>query len=175
MNPNGQDSFAVRQADSTADYDAARRLIRAFHDWHKERHAGDIDLIDRYFQPGAFEEELAGLEKRYGPPGGAMFLAWSDGSAVGTVALKDLCNGDCEMKRMFVLPSHHGRGIGRALAETLLEVAKKMGYTRMLLDTSIRQKEAENLYSRIGFVHCLPYYEMPDDVREWLVFMERPL
>ncbi|MBS1712732.1 MAG: GNAT family N-acetyltransferase [Armatimonadetes bacterium] len=168
-------SVDVREAVSQSDYDEARELVRAFHTWHKERHAGDIDLIDRYFQPGAFEDELANLHVKYGPPQGAMLVARTEGTAVGCVALRDLGQGDCEMKRMFVLPAHHGKGIGLSLAEAIVKTAKQTGYKRMLLDTSIRQQEAERLYARIGFVHCRPYYEMPDDVREWLVFMERRL
>ena len=45
----------------------------------------------------------------------------------------------------------------------------------MRLDTSIRQSEAEALYSRLGFEVIPPYYELPDDLRDWLVFMELTL
>jgi ribosomal protein S18 acetylase RimI-like enzyme len=45
----------------------------------------------------------------------------------------------------------------------------------MLLDTSVRQKEAQALYQRVGFREVAPYYELSDDLRNWLVFMERSL
>jgi hypothetical protein len=45
----------------------------------------------------------------------------------------------------------------------------------MRLDTSIRQAEAEALYSRLGFNVVSPYYELPADLRDWLVFMELTL
>jgi hypothetical protein len=45
----------------------------------------------------------------------------------------------------------------------------------MLLDTSIRQKEAQGLCKRFGFREIAPYHDMPADLRNWLVFMERPL
>ena len=45
----------------------------------------------------------------------------------------------------------------------------------MVLDTSIRQVEAQRLYERLGFRPIAPYYDMPDDVRDWLVFKGREL
>lgn len=45
----------------------------------------------------------------------------------------------------------------------------------MLLDTSIRQAEAQALYRRLGFRDVAPYYELPEELRHWLVLMERSL
>jgi hypothetical protein len=41
----------------------------------------------------------------------------------------------------------------------------------MLLDTSIRQDEARVLYHRLGFQTIEPYYDLPGQFRNWLVFM----
>jgi len=76
---------------------------------------------------------------------------------------------------MFVYPEYHGQGVGRALAEAIIREARDIGYQRMLLDTSIRQAEAQTLYRRLGFRDVAPYYEPPDTLRNWLVFMELPL
>ena len=81
----------------------------------------------------------------------------------------------CEMKRMFVYPQLHGQGIGRALAHAVIEKGRVLGYHRMVLDTSVRQREAQTLYQQCGFTRTEPYYELPADVREWLVFMELAL
>jgi GNAT superfamily N-acetyltransferase len=62
------------------------------------------------------------------------------------------------MTRMLVTPALHGRGVGRALAETLVREAKLAGYTRMLLDTGFLQVEAQGLYHSLGFVDIEPYY-----------------
>jgi hypothetical protein len=45
----------------------------------------------------------------------------------------------------------------------------------MLLDTSFRQAEALALYRRIGFRDIAPYYDLPDALRSWLVFLEMSL
>jgi ribosomal protein S18 acetylase RimI-like enzyme len=43
----------------------------------------------------------------------------------------------------------------------------------MRLDTtSVRQDEANELYRPLGFETIKPYYELPEDLRNWLVFVE---
>lgn len=155
--------------------DQVRDLMRAFVAWHRERHIDDTHLIDRYFDASEFEEELASLPGKYAPPAGALLLASHDDSPAGCVALRQIDTASCEMKRMFVYPEFHGKGVGRALAEAVIESARTLGYRSMLLDTSIRQTEAQDLYRRYGFRDIPPYYELPEDLRDWLVFMELDL
>lgn len=165
----------IRTPTTQAELDATRGLIRAFVAWHRARHQQDLELIDRYFDAADFEHELASLPGKYGPPGGALLLASIDGRPAGCVALRRIDESTCEMKRMFVEPELHGAGIGRALADGILAEARRLGYASMVLDTSIRQVEAQSLYRRLGFEPTAPYYDMPDDVRDWLVFMRREL
>ncbi len=168
-------TVVVRAAVTLADLDQVRDLMRAFVAWHRARHAEDLHLIEQYFDPGEFEAELASLPGAYGPPGGALLLATADGAPLGCVALRGLQDGACEMKRMFVPAHAHGRGIGTALGQAVVEEGRRLGYRTMRLDTSIRQDEARRLYRRLGFVDTAPYYDLPESLRAWLVFMERPL
>jgi GNAT superfamily N-acetyltransferase len=165
----------IIEAKSTAELNEVRQLIRAFVAWHREQHVHDIDRIDRYFDPAAFEAELAGLPGHYAPPSGALLLAHVDGEAAGCVAMHDLGEGNCEMKRMFVPVKFRGRGVGRGLAERVVEAGSKAGYRRMRLDTSRSQTEALRLYEWLGFRQVEPYYELPEDLRDWLVFYEKAL
>ncbi|HUR94469.1 MAG TPA: GNAT family N-acetyltransferase [Gemmatimonadales bacterium] len=155
--------------------DHVRALMRAFIAWHRERHQQDLALIDSYFDAAAFEAELAGLPGKYSPPRGGLLLATVDDEPAGCVALREVDASRCEMKRMFVYPEHHGRGVGRALAEAIIRDARAAGYRRMVLDTSIRQAEAQALYRRQGFRDIPPYYDLPEALRNWLVFMELEL
>jgi GNAT superfamily N-acetyltransferase len=149
--------------------------MRAFVAWHRERHVEDIALIDRYFDEAEFEAELAGLPGTYAPPEGRFFIAYQGGQPAGCVALRRLGDGACEMKRMFVPSKYRGQGVGRALADRILTEAKAAGYERMRLDTSVRQEEAMRLYEKSGFKRIPPYYDLPDDLRSWLVFFEQDL
>lgn len=155
--------------------DQVRNLMRAFVAWHRERHVQDSRLIDDYFDADAFEHELRSLPGIYAPPEGALLLACVDAEPAGCVALRRMDAQACEMKRMFLYPRFHGQGIGRVLGESIVSAGKAAGYSVMRLDTSVRQAEAQALYEKLGFRRIEPYYELPDALRDWLVFMELPL
>lgn len=156
--------------------DHVRDLMRTFVAWHRQRHQQDRALIDAYFDAAAFEAELAALPGKYAPPhGGRLLLALHDGRPAGCVALRRIDDEACEMKRMFVYEAMHGQGVGRALGHAIIEEARAAGYGTMYLDTSIRQHEAQTLYRRLGFRDIAPYYDLPLDLRDWLVFMELSL
>jgi len=164
----------IRDAVPT-DYPAVAELMRAFISWHYERHASDRPIIDSYFDPDAYEAELRSLPGPYASPNGALLVAESEARVVGCVALKRLGEGTCEMKRLFVDSAAHGRGFGDALARTIVERAKNLGYSRMMLDTGPLQVEAQTLYRKLGFRDVPPYYELSSRLRDWLVFMELDL
>jgi GNAT superfamily N-acetyltransferase len=162
----------IRDATSRTELDDVRSLMRAFVAWHRERHVEDIALIERYFDQRAFDAELAGLPGNYAQPRGRLLIAYEDACPAGCVALRDLGDGICEMKRMYVPAAFRGFGIGRALASRLISDARAVGYRRMRLDTSKRQSEAMRLYEACGFTPIAPYYEVPAEVKDWLVFFE---
>jgi len=157
------------------DYSAVAELMRNFIGWHRERHAGDLAMIDGYFDPEAYEAELRALPGYYAPPDGALLVAESEGSVAGCVALKRLGDGTCEMKRLFVDARRHGEGIGKTLARAIVERAKDLGYARMMLDTGPKQVEAQAIYRKLGFRYVEPYYDVSPELRDWLVFMELDL
>jgi epoxyqueuosine reductase len=78
-----------------------------------------------------FEREADTLPGRYAPPTGQLLMARHEGQAVGCVAVRQIGEGLCEMKRLFVQPAFQGQGIGRALAEAIIEEARRIGYKRM--------------------------------------------
>lgn len=125
--------------------------MRAFVAWHYERHSSDRHIIDSYFDPAAFEAEMKELPGYFSPPRGALLVAEENGHIAGCVALRELRNGVCEMKRMFVAPEFHGRGVGQALARAVIKRARDLGYCKMMLDTGPAQREAQGLYRKIGF------------------------
>lgn len=164
--------ISIEKAENDAQINAVRSLLQAFVLWHRTTHVEDRALIDRYFDEKAFDDELRSLPGAYAPPKGALLVAYVENSPAGCVALHDLGDGICEMKRMFVPPAFQRRGIGQLLADRILAEARTAGYRTMRLDTSRRQHAAIALYERIGFRRVLPYYELPADLTEWLVFFE---
>jgi len=155
--------------------DHTRVLMRAFVSWARVRYAADIEFIERYFDAAAFEAELKGLPGKYARPEGRLLLATDDDVPAGCVAFRDLGAGVCEMKRLYVDPKFHGKGIGRALVSNLIHEAKAAGFLTMRLDTGPNNGEAKRLYANAGFRLIQPYYDVPDELRSWLVFMELDL
>jgi ribosomal protein S18 acetylase RimI-like enzyme len=76
------------------------------------------------------------------------------------------------MKRLYVTPQVRRLGIGRALAIAVIEQARKIGYTRMRLDTVASMKAARALYKSLGFKEIEPYRYNP---LEGATFMELKL
>ena len=139
------------RADSINDYRQACELIRHYETWLG---------IDLSFQD--FAKELESLSEMYGPPGGALLLAYEEGQLVGCVGLRDLGGNICEMKRMFVLPEYHGRGIGAGLLHLFIEMASQAGYAAIRLDTLPSLKSALSLYQKAGFREIAAYRFNPD-------------
>jgi len=166
---------SIIEASTPLQVDAVRDLMRSFIAWHRERHVQDLRLIDEYFDASEFDDELRTLPGEYSPPRGRLLLATVQQQPAGCVALRPIDDEYCEMKRMFVYPRFRGEGAGLALATRLIDNAREAGYRAMRLDTSIRQAEAKGLYSRLGFRIIEAYYELPQKMRDWLVFMELEL
>lgn len=119
--------------------------------------------IDLGFQD--FDAELATLPGVYAPPHGTLLLALVDGEVAGCGALRPLPEADdpnaCEMKRLFVRRPFRRFGLGRRLAEALIEAGRQSGYSSMLLDTLDDMEAARELYASLGFVEVPPYYFNP--------------
>ncbi len=109
-----------------------------------------------------FDQELKGLPGKYAPPDGRLLLAVENDELAGCIAMRKLGPGVCEMKRLFVRPGFRSHGLGRVLVETIIDEARKLGYTHMRLDTlpGLMDK-AIALYRSFGFVEIGPYCENP--------------
>ena len=162
----------VEDAITDSHLDSVRALMRAFIDWHRVRHVEHLDLIYSYFDANAYEEELRTLPGVYSPPKGRLLLVTVDGKPAGCVAMRPTSDDCCEMKRMFVYSEFQGRGVGRALAVTIVQAGRLAGYKAMRLDTGILQAEAIGLYESIGFQKVAPYYELPQEMSRLMLFME---
>jgi GNAT superfamily N-acetyltransferase len=82
----------------------------------------------------------------------ALWVALEDGRVVGSVAMRELDDGEVQLKRMYLRPSMRGRGLGRELLGVALDWARAHGKRVVRLDTSERMLAAQRLYEANGFV-----------------------
>jgi len=104
-----------------------------------------------------FDKEMENFPGRYASPRGCLYIALDADQPIGCVALRDLGQGLCEMKRLYVKPSFRGQKIGKLLAEAVIKAAKTMGYDYMRLDTIPSMKHANMLYNALGFKPIASY------------------
>ena len=144
----------IQPPQQAADLDALRGIFREY--------AASL-TVDLAFQN--FEEELATLPGEYAAPRGALLMARVGGQVAGCCALRPLDTVDfpnaCEMKRLYVRPTFRRLGLGRQLAEAIMDVARLNAYDHVLLDTLDDMEAARTLYEDLGFEEIPPYYHNP--------------
>lgn len=167
----------IQRVESVAHLGEFRSMMRAYLEWLGE---------DLGFQ--GVERELSSLPGAYAAQeGGCMLLAryveedispadTTAGLVIGAVAFRALSGYHdpaldcvaglpvhhlCEMKRLFVLPEHQGRGAGTALTQAIVREAGAAGYKAMVLDTLDRLEGANKLYRSQGFRPCERYNDCP--------------
>ena len=150
---------------TASELEQIKELFREYYAFLAHDHGLDISYQ-------GIEEELATLPGKFAPPRGRLILAVMAEQPIGCAALRPIDEQVCELKRMFVLPQFRGRGVGRALAEELIQVARTIGYERMRLDTGNFLTAAIQLYESLGFKRIEPYNDVPEDLREIAIFME---
>jgi GNAT superfamily N-acetyltransferase len=142
--------FAVAEALDAESVEACRELFTEY-----QQGLG----VSLCFQ--GFDQELATLPGAYARPRGRLLLARVVGEPAGCVGLRPLGDRDAEMKRLYVRPHARGMGLGRVLAECVIDEARALGYLTLKLDTLPGMAEAQHLYRELGFIDAAPYNDNP--------------
>jgi len=81
------------------------------------------------------------------------------GEVLGVGALKRLDRHQAELKSMHTAEAARGRGIGRAMVEHLVGVARDRDFRRVSIETGSTPPfaPARSLYARAGFRPCGPF------------------
>ena len=120
-----ENQIEIQEAQNAEDFLAAKELIPEYVKWLG---------IDLSFQN--FDKEMETIQATYGSPDGGLFIALRNAKAVGVAGVKRFNDKECEVKRMFVQPDNRGFGIGKLLLTKCIEIAKKLNYDTIKLDTS---------------------------------------
>lgn len=142
------------QAIDSSDHVLLSAVRQLFREYAKELN------IDLCFQ--GFEGELENLPGKYAPPEGTLLVVLDGNIPVACGALRPMEALTCELKRIYVRPTHRGLGIGRDITVDLLAAAQRLGYVTVRLDTLHRLKPALALYESLGFKEIQPYNFNPE-------------
>src|SRR5690348_16869314 len=99
--------------------------------------------------------DLSGLKS----PDVHFWSAWDGDQVIAIGALKQLSESHGEIKSMHTEQSHRRKGVGSAMLRHILEKARRMGLSRLSLETGAWPYfvPARELYRRHGFVECPPF------------------
>ncbi len=137
------ETITIARADLTAE--VSRALIRSLND----------ELSGVYSEPGATHSRLDPEDVAGGR--GTFLILYREGTPIGCGALRLLDAETAELKRMYVIPTARGTGLGRRLVTALEKEARALGVRRLVLETGVRQEAALALYRATGF-HPIPLY-----------------
>jgi GNAT superfamily N-acetyltransferase len=128
-----------------------------------------VALIGRVFaeyrfswDPALEVPDLFDFDRRYGGPAGAFWVARLGARVVGSVGVERGSDGHAELHRLYLDATLRGRGVGRALVETVLGWCRDAGVRRLVLWSDTRFDRAHRLYERMGFTQT-GEREVPDD------------
>jgi ribosomal protein S18 acetylase RimI-like enzyme len=132
--------LAVRRAD-VADAGTVGQLLHDFNSEFDEPTPGPRAVAERVRNLLA-AGEITVLLGGAGPHGLAVLRFRP---ALWTKAL------DCYVEELYVVPAHRGQGLGRALMEAAIELARREGAADMHLGTAEDDVAARALYESLGF------------------------
>jgi putative acetyltransferase len=96
-------------------------------------------------------------------PGVTFYSCRRDGELLAVGALKQLDGRHAELKSMHTAAEARRSGVGRAMVEHLIGVARDHGFRRVSLETGSTQPfaAARSLYAQAGFTPCGPFGDYP--------------
>ena len=101
-----------------------------------------------------FDPTTDALFELFQPPGSAYFVAEEGGKLLGGAGFfptAGLPGGVAELVKMYLRPEARGRGLGKLLVNKTEEMAKKMGYTGLYLESMPELINALTMYEKMGY------------------------
>jgi putative acetyltransferase len=102
------------------------------------------------------DKDLSDLDKYYFNENGYFAVIELDGSIVGSYGLCRISDSACELRKMYLLLEHQGKGFGKMMMEDALKKAKELGYCEIILETNKKLDKAIHLYFKYGFKEHIP-------------------
>jgi len=131
-------------------------------DTYQEKNKEEIINLILEIQIGEFasqislkdQPDLENIPAFYQKGAGNFWVAMSDHKVVGTIALIDIGNSQCALRKMFVAKEHRGKekAVAQQLLTTLLAWCKSKNIKEIYLGTQASFFAAHRFYEKNGFV-----------------------
>jgi GNAT superfamily N-acetyltransferase len=109
--------------------------------------------IEKYFKIEAVDREmLENPDEHIYSNGGVIIMAQYGDKIVGTVALKKVDAQSFEMIKMAVDENYQGLKIGWKLGEAILQKAKSLNASKVILYSNRKLVPAITMYHKLGFI-----------------------
>jgi len=105
-----------------------------------------------FVQKLEFHGDIAARAEKYQNSNGTMLGIFQDHTLIGFGGLKQAKNNRAELCNLHLHPQQQGKGLGKRLAQILIQDAEELGYDTVELHVTATQVAAINLYRKLGFV-----------------------
>lgn len=127
----------------------------------------DADLAERDGSEHAFYAQFNKIDKIR-----CVVLVYEEEKPIGCGAIKEYQPGIMEVKRMYTLPGHRGKGIASRVLNELERWSAELGYATCILETGKKQPEAIALYKKNGY-QIIPNYGQYAEIEDSICFEKR--
>ncbi|MEC4893429.1 MAG: GNAT family N-acetyltransferase [Oscillatoria sp. PMC 1051.18] len=132
-------------------------LIRTWQKGDRDAAAAVIaEVLAEYnltWEPLGADRDVLAVEESYFQRDGEFWVVEQNGKIVGTGAYYPVNRGKngVEIRKMYLLPTVRGKGLGRYLLQELEAAIATRGYKEIWLETASVLKEAVKLYESSGY------------------------
>jgi putative acetyltransferase len=101
--------------------------------------------------PETTDADLQDIEANYLQRGGLFEVIEDGGNMLGSVGLYPVNKTTCELRKMYLIPSARGLGLGKYVLERAIARARALDFEQIVLETSSKLVAANQLYNKFGF------------------------
>ena len=167
---------SIGLAETSADFDAARTLCRAWLDWHWENYPDDWPTgPDHPMNSERILNIIRDLPTLHARPLGGILIGKLNGEPIGCVMYSEAKPGLAEFNRMFVAKNGRGHNLGRRMLDKMFEQMIADGYRKVFFSSAVFLTHARAMYESAGFTLMRYPDGLSDDQRARTYFMEREL
>lgn len=125
---------------------------------------GTLEESIQHFESSGEFNDMEDVRSHYFDDNGLFLAVFDDAKLIGSGAIRKLDPETAELKRMWLLESYHGKGIGYQVITRLFEFARTQGYKHIFLQTGSEQTRAFTFYQKIGFREIPTYNDKPEEI-----------